>query len=363
MSSFPFRGRDERLYGLQSNNAGEELTYSVRHVTCSSQEPSMSEYCPVSFSSVVLCFQTTLQMFRNKNFTVRRRFSDFLGLYEKLSEKHGPNGFIVPPPPEKSILGRLTPAFVSASWLKREPRSGQLMDAMFCWAGMTKVKVGKEDSSSADFVERRRGALERWEACSEVTGKSLGSFFITVKSLLPWWRKARKVSFFPCSFYVTGICSGWSTTHRCCRTLMSESSWNEMKYAKITPSLMNEFTAFFPCSFQFYCLSEVQWGNSCFIVCVCVRAYVLFSCQEQSALRLWAALASSKWSTEQRTPSVKWPSRWTSQTWWVQLEANKQPSFKRNWQKQMEKKNVIFTAEVTLHSWGKKEKKSKWMNE
>ncbi|XP_027145025.1 sorting nexin-1a [Larimichthys crocea] len=76
--------------------------------------------------------QTSLSMFRNKTFTVRRRFSDFLGLYEKLSEKHGPNGFIVPPPPEKSILG------------------------------MTKVKVGKEDSSSADFVERRRGALERY---------------------------------------------------------------------------------------------------------------------------------------------------------------------------------------------------------
>uniref|UniRef100_UPI0037E8BA17 sorting nexin-1a n=1 Tax=Semicossyphus pulcher TaxID=241346 RepID=UPI0037E8BA17 len=76
--------------------------------------------------------QTTLAMFRTKTFTVRRRFSDFLGLYEKLSEKHGPNGLIVPPPPEKSILG------------------------------MTKVKVGKEDSSSADFVERRRGALERY---------------------------------------------------------------------------------------------------------------------------------------------------------------------------------------------------------
>uniref|UniRef100_A0A8C4ILE5 Sorting nexin-2 n=1 Tax=Dicentrarchus labrax TaxID=13489 RepID=A0A8C4ILE5_DICLA len=75
---------------------------------------------------------TSMPMFRNKTFTVRRRFSDFLGLYEKLSEKHGPNGFIVPPPPEKSILG------------------------------MTKVKVGKEDSSSADFVERRRGALERY---------------------------------------------------------------------------------------------------------------------------------------------------------------------------------------------------------
>ncbi|KAG7270344.1 hypothetical protein CRUP_034454 [Coryphaenoides rupestris] len=76
--------------------------------------------------------QTALAMFRSKNFTVRRRFSDFLGLYEKLTDKHAPSGFIVPPPPEKSILG------------------------------MTKVKVGKEDSSSAEFVERRRAALERY---------------------------------------------------------------------------------------------------------------------------------------------------------------------------------------------------------
>nr|AAI63869.1 Snx1 protein [Danio rerio] len=76
--------------------------------------------------------QTSLSMFRSKTFTVRRRFSDFLGLYEKLSEKHSQNGYIVPPPPEKSIMG------------------------------MTKVKVGKEDPSSAEFVERRRAALERY---------------------------------------------------------------------------------------------------------------------------------------------------------------------------------------------------------
>uniref|UniRef100_A0A674BRT3 Sorting nexin-2 n=1 Tax=Salmo trutta TaxID=8032 RepID=A0A674BRT3_SALTR len=75
---------------------------------------------------------TTLPMFRSKTFTVRRRFSDFLGLYEKLSDKHTLNGYIVPPPPEKSIMG------------------------------MTKVKVGKEDNSSAEFVERRRAALERY---------------------------------------------------------------------------------------------------------------------------------------------------------------------------------------------------------
>lgn len=49
--------------------------------------------------------QTSMPMFRSKQFSVKRRFSDFLGLYEKLSEKHAQNGFIVPPPPEKSLIG------------------------------------------------------------------------------------------------------------------------------------------------------------------------------------------------------------------------------------------------------------------
>ncbi|XP_063170056.1 sorting nexin-1 [Candoia aspera] len=76
--------------------------------------------------------QTTLPMFRNQQFSVKRRFSDFLGLYEKLLEQHAQNGIIVPPPPEKSLIG------------------------------MTKVKVGKEDSSSTEFLEKRRAALERY---------------------------------------------------------------------------------------------------------------------------------------------------------------------------------------------------------
>ncbi|KAM3828408.1 sorting nexin-1 [Vipera latastei] len=76
--------------------------------------------------------QTTLPMFRSQQFSVKRRFSDFLGLYEKLLEKHAQLGIIVPPPPEKSLIG------------------------------MTKVKVGKEDSSSTEFLEKRRAALERY---------------------------------------------------------------------------------------------------------------------------------------------------------------------------------------------------------
>ncbi|XP_010734028.2 sorting nexin-1 [Larimichthys crocea] len=76
--------------------------------------------------------RTSLPMFRSKAFTVRRRYSDFLGLYEKLSVKQSLQGCIIPPPPEKSVVG------------------------------MTKVKVGMDDPSSVEFVERRRAALERY---------------------------------------------------------------------------------------------------------------------------------------------------------------------------------------------------------
>uniref|UniRef100_A0A8C6TM54 Sorting nexin-2 n=1 Tax=Neogobius melanostomus TaxID=47308 RepID=A0A8C6TM54_9GOBI len=76
--------------------------------------------------------RTSLAMFKSKTFFVRRRFSDFLGLYEKLSVKQSLHGCVIPPPPEKSVVG------------------------------MTKVKVGMDDPSSVEFVERRRGALERY---------------------------------------------------------------------------------------------------------------------------------------------------------------------------------------------------------
>lgn len=66
---------------------------------------------PSSCSCAVLMFcpcifhQTSLPMFRSKAFSVRRRFSDFLGLYEKLSVKQSLHGCIIPPPPEKSVVG------------------------------------------------------------------------------------------------------------------------------------------------------------------------------------------------------------------------------------------------------------------
>ncbi|XP_036382345.1 sorting nexin-2 isoform X2 [Megalops cyprinoides] len=76
--------------------------------------------------------KTSQPIFNRDEVSVKRRFSDFLGLHSKLATKYMHSGYIVPPAPEKSIVG------------------------------MTKVKVGKEDLSSAEFVEKRRSALERY---------------------------------------------------------------------------------------------------------------------------------------------------------------------------------------------------------
>lgn len=46
-----------------------------------------------------------MPVFKSPEMCVTRRFSDFLGLYSKLHEKHTKTGLIVPPAPEKSVIG------------------------------------------------------------------------------------------------------------------------------------------------------------------------------------------------------------------------------------------------------------------
>ncbi|XP_015521757.1 sorting nexin-2 isoform X1 [Neodiprion virginianus] len=81
--------------------------------------------------------KTNMPIFRKRSFSVVRRFSDFLGLHDKLTEKYLRNGRIIPPAPEKSVIG------------------------------MTKIKMSgdktqEHNSSSTEFIERRRAALERY---------------------------------------------------------------------------------------------------------------------------------------------------------------------------------------------------------
>ncbi|KAM8885163.1 sorting nexin-2 isoform 2-T2 [Spinachia spinachia] len=85
-----------------------------------------------AYMAYKVSIKTSMSLFKSHEFSVKRRFSDFLGLHSKLASKYLHVGYVVPPAPEKSIVG------------------------------MTKVKVGKEDQSSNDFVEKRRSSLERY---------------------------------------------------------------------------------------------------------------------------------------------------------------------------------------------------------
>ena len=49
--------------------------------------------------------RTTMPSFKSPDNSVKRRFSDFLGLSQKISEKYMQKGRIVPPAPEKSVVG------------------------------------------------------------------------------------------------------------------------------------------------------------------------------------------------------------------------------------------------------------------
>merc|ERR1719266_3196274 len=87
-----------------------------------------------SYMAYKVITKTNLSYFKKNNPEVNRRFSDFLGLRDKLCEKYLQNGRIIPPCPDKSVIG------------------------------MTKVKMSKEDEASnqSEFVEKRRAALERY---------------------------------------------------------------------------------------------------------------------------------------------------------------------------------------------------------
>ena len=103
-----------------------------------------------SYMAYKITTNTNLTYFKKSKPEVNRRFSDFLGLRDKLAEKYLQNGRIIPPCPDKSVIG------------------------------MTKVKMSKEDEASSqsgrlsrnekinlirycpEFVEKRRAALERY---------------------------------------------------------------------------------------------------------------------------------------------------------------------------------------------------------
>ena len=76
-----------------------------------------------SYMAYKIATKTNVNYFKKSEMTVDRRFSDFLGLHDKLSEKYLQNGRIIPPAPDKSVVG------------------------------MTKVKMSKENSAETPMQQ------------------------------------------------------------------------------------------------------------------------------------------------------------------------------------------------------------------
>lgn len=59
-----------------------------------------------SYVAYKIVTHTNMSIFKANNMEVLRRFSDFLGLHNKLTEKYLRNGRLIPPAPQKNMLGK-----------------------------------------------------------------------------------------------------------------------------------------------------------------------------------------------------------------------------------------------------------------
>ncbi|XP_077298370.1 sorting nexin 1 isoform X2 [Arctopsyche grandis] len=127
---------------MHSTIMEEVSTERGNNIIISVTEPQKVGEGMSSYVAYRVITKTNMRIFNKQNFTVSRRFSDFLGLHDKLTEKYLKTGRIIPPAPEKSVIG------------------------------MTKIKMSNQSdpsanitpggSGSSEFVERRRASLERY---------------------------------------------------------------------------------------------------------------------------------------------------------------------------------------------------------
>lgn len=114
-----------------SNDEGKDQFIDIKVTEANKIGEGMSSYVTYKVET-----KTNLGLYRKKSMSVHRRFSDFLGLHDKLVDKYLRSGRIIPPAPEKDMFGTT-----------RVKISGNQAD---------------QSSSSTEFVEKRRASLERY---------------------------------------------------------------------------------------------------------------------------------------------------------------------------------------------------------
>ncbi|CAF0894191.1 unnamed protein product [Rotaria sordida] len=118
--------------GITTNMKPTQKRSDEHNIEITVSDPTKVGEGMSSYMTYRITTKTSLAMFKKNEFSVNRRFSDFLGLHDKLVHKHLPLGVIIPSPPEKDTLV------------------------------MAKVKISKEEAIPTDFIDRRRSQLERY---------------------------------------------------------------------------------------------------------------------------------------------------------------------------------------------------------
>ncbi|XP_040579726.1 sorting nexin-2 [Lepeophtheirus salmonis] len=123
-----------------------------------------------SFMAYGIRTKTNSGLFTKSDSSVSRRFSDFLGLHEKLKEKYTPLGRIVPPAPDKNIVST-TKAKIIGNGMTGDGSATAVGTTTTAPVQNTNMNGGHSYNSnthvsnnltSSNFIQRRRLALERF---------------------------------------------------------------------------------------------------------------------------------------------------------------------------------------------------------
>lgn len=87
------------------NNLQVEAESGDQFIEISITEPQKIGDGMSAYMAYRVTTRTNKPLFKKREFSVTRRFSDFLGLHDKLTEKYLKVGRIIPPAPEKSVIG------------------------------------------------------------------------------------------------------------------------------------------------------------------------------------------------------------------------------------------------------------------
>ena len=117
------------IFFLLQEEAKRELESGDEFIEITVTSPHKVGEGMSSFMAYKVITKTNLSYFKKQQLEVNRRFSDFLGLRDKLCEKYLQNGRIIPPCPDKSVIG------------------------------MTKVKMSKEDEASNQSGKEKQDGI------------------------------------------------------------------------------------------------------------------------------------------------------------------------------------------------------------